>query len=342
MAQRGNEQTKRGDFGGGIHPNQVGAVVRGGNQMIELRGRGNGGVERAQQRNQDGIGRDIDGLQQRGQEHVLIRAIAVLILENFGSGVGLIASESEGKTNVADIFSDITVERLHFVEAGSASDGQFPGFGADFGSGSGATFGESRIPLRDFVPISESSELDVRNFGRRKFSGGGVVIRNSEIFMFPAIDGAPILGFRRKRAVLLIDLRGAGRGETGFANFFSGNIRKIRGLNQDGAALRDIHFELFIEHDGAIEEILLEPKLTGSFRGDEVRGDFVFDGIAGMQRGNRDVNFFVVGVGGRVAFDGCDHFFYGVGLSGDCGAVGMEHADKVNVDLFAGGVIAED
>ena len=67
MAQRGNEQTKRGDFGGGIHPDQVWAVVRGGNQMIELRGRGNGGVERAQQRNQDGIGRDIDGLQQRGQ-----------------------------------------------------------------------------------------------------------------------------------------------------------------------------------------------------------------------------------------------------------------------------------
>src|SRR6202453_3816790 len=238
MGQRGNEEKKRGGFGGGIHPNQVGAVVRGGNQMIELRGRGNGGGGRAQQRNQDGIRRDIDGLQQRGQEHVLIRAIAVLILENFGSGVGLIASESEEKPNVGDILAEITVERLHFVEAGGTSDGQFLGFGADFGSGSGATFGESRIPLRDFVPISESSELDVRNFGRRKFSGGGVVTRNSEIFMFPAIDGAPILGFRRKTAVLLVDLRGDGRGETGLANFFSGNLRKIRGLNQDGAVLR--------------------------------------------------------------------------------------------------------
>src|SRR6202041_1703386 len=111
-----------------------------------------------------------------------------------------------GKTDVADIFGDVVVEGLGLFEIAGAAAGEFLGFGTDVGSRIGATSFEGRIPLRNFLPVLESGELDVGNFSRRLFARGVIVIRDGEIRMAPAIDDASVSGFGRERAFGFVDL----------------------------------------------------------------------------------------------------------------------------------------
>lgn len=49
---------------------------------------------------------------------MLILAITVLIFENVGGGMRLIAAEAEGEADVANIFRDVIVEGSDFFEFG--------------------------------------------------------------------------------------------------------------------------------------------------------------------------------------------------------------------------------
>ena len=61
------------------------------------------------------------GFEHCGEKGVFVFAIAILILENFRGRVGLVARETERKADIANIFGDVIVKGLNFVEFGSAA-----------------------------------------------------------------------------------------------------------------------------------------------------------------------------------------------------------------------------
>ena len=99
---------------------------------------------------------------------MLVLAIAILIFENVGGGMRLVATESEGETDVADIFGNVIVEGGDFLEFGGAALNQLLRLGANFGGGVAAAFFEVGVPCGDFVP-----ELKVVNCTSGRTSAGG-------------------------------------------------------------------------------------------------------------------------------------------------------------------------
>ena len=113
LAQRVGQQAEGRDFAGRIHPDFF-FVRHGqhGDDVIELRGRRNIRIELAAGIDQHRRGVQAFGLKQRGQQRVLVFAVAVLIVQNVGGGMRLVAPHAERKADVAEILRDEIIERL--------------------------------------------------------------------------------------------------------------------------------------------------------------------------------------------------------------------------------------
>src|ERR1700691_321844 len=79
------------------------------------------GIDFSREGNEHRVGWDVCGLQHGGKQSVLVLAIAVLIFENVGSGMWLIAAEAKGEADIANIFGDVIVEGRDRVELGRAA-----------------------------------------------------------------------------------------------------------------------------------------------------------------------------------------------------------------------------
>src|ERR1700684_1770029 len=90
------------------------------------------GIDFSREGNEHRVGWDVCGLQHGGEQSVLVLAVAVLIFENVGSGMWLIAAEAKGEADVANILGDIIVESGDFVELGRAALDEFLRSRADF------------------------------------------------------------------------------------------------------------------------------------------------------------------------------------------------------------------
>ena len=161
VAQRVGQQAEWSDLAGRVHPDFLVAHRQHGDDVIELRGRGNVGIELAAGVDQDGIGVEAFGLEQRRQQRVLVFAVAVLIVKDVGGSVRLIAADSERQADVAEILRDEIVEGFGFVEVGIQSLGQFLRFGANFRRRRAAIALEAGVPAADLLPGFEGGQLNV-------------------------------------------------------------------------------------------------------------------------------------------------------------------------------------
>ena len=120
LAQRIGQQAKGRDLAGRVHPDLFLVVPvtqrEHGDDVVELRGRRNVGIELAAGIDEHRPGVQAFGLKQRGQQRVLVFAVAVLVVEHVGGGMRLVAADSERKADVAEVLRDEIVECFGFFE----------------------------------------------------------------------------------------------------------------------------------------------------------------------------------------------------------------------------------
>ena len=104
--------------------------------------------------------------------------------------------------------------------------------------------------------------------------------------------------------LVLVDVR-AGPGVNAAAIGF-GNLRIIPWLclQLDVAVLRNIEFELLIQHGAALGEIVLHPKLARSQSGVGDSYEVIFEFFSRTQAGDRDVFLAIVGINRRFLLEG--------------------------------------
>lgn len=135
VPERADEVLKGADLGGGVQPKEIAAARDSRNDVVELGRRGQVRIQFVLGADQRGISFEASSAQKRGQQSVLVLAIAILIGEDFGGGVGLVASNAEGDADVAEAHADKVVDGAKFgIIVGSAL-GQFIGLGNNFRSG---------------------------------------------------------------------------------------------------------------------------------------------------------------------------------------------------------------
>jgi hypothetical protein len=155
VAQCEGQQAEGSDFAGSVHPDFVFAHGQHGDDVIELRGRRDVGIELAAGVDEHRRGMQAFGFEQGGEQRVLIFAVAVLIVQDVCGGVGLVAAETERQADVAEILRDEVVESLDLIQVGVEAFGEFGGFGADFRRGRAPVFFQVRIPAADLFPTDE-------------------------------------------------------------------------------------------------------------------------------------------------------------------------------------------
>ncbi len=98
--------------------------------------------------------------QERFEEGVFIFAIAVLVGENLGGGVGLIAADAEVDANITRVRGYEPINGAHLVFGRFGVFGEFVGAGAE--SVVGLRLGESKaaIPVPHLSPAMERSPGD--------------------------------------------------------------------------------------------------------------------------------------------------------------------------------------
>src|SRR5471032_1362372 len=136
-------------------------------------------------------------MEQRFKQSALVFAIAILIGENLGCGVRLIAANAEIDSNVADAGSNETIECSHLLlgRLGVACD--LIGLGAKCISGDGARRGEPAVPVADFLPSMKRRPGHGRQLVFGRFRGFVVLllgpVRWIELAAGPQIDSAAII-----------------------------------------------------------------------------------------------------------------------------------------------------
>ena len=101
------------------------------------------------------------GFKQRGEQRVLVFAVAVLIVKNVPGSVRLVTPQSQRKADIAEILRHEIVKRLNFVQLIVEALGELFGFGSNFRRRRAAVFVQSGIPAADLLPANESGQLNI-------------------------------------------------------------------------------------------------------------------------------------------------------------------------------------
>ena len=318
-AQVVGEQAEGRDLRGGIQPDHFLADRHHADDVVELRGRGQVGINFAAGIDERGGGVNAQRVEQPFQQRVLVLAVAVLVGKDFSGGMRLIAANTERQADVAEILGDVVVDGLQLLHVGVAALHQFLGAGADFGRGRAAVAFQSGVPTAHRVPGGKGGHLHVRLLG---------------------LDAAAFFLISLAFVALLVRRRPAIDAPVTFV----GDLGVVAGagFQLDGAVARDIDLELVIENDAGVQEAVLHPEFVGSQRRVGGGDDLVFENFARTQTGNGDVLLVKVGVDGRFASDGRVEILNGRCRRGDHQAAGLEHANIRDLDGFVGGAVAED
>ena len=179
--------------------------------MIELAARRNIAIDFAVSVNQHWITANSFGGEQRLKQRVLVFAIAVTVLENFGSGVWLKTSNAEGEADVANVFRGKVIQPAGFFFGSGRAAREFGSFGFDGWIGSGTFTLELWVPSRNLLPVGEAGELDVSGIVVVFFLGMVGTVGN-EILYAPAINAAVgfVAGFVLMIGALELNLAGFG------------------------------------------------------------------------------------------------------------------------------------
>ncbi len=330
-ANRGHEEAVGRDFGGGVEPDGFAVDVGEVDGVVEGAGRGNGFVEGDAGADEDGVGGDVGGGEHGDEEGSFIFAVAVLIAEDIGGGVGLIAADAEGYADVADLGADEVVDGAGLGVVGGFVGGEGADAGADIVVGSGAGGLQAAIPGSDFGPGVEVGPGDVGEFGIVADAEGGIFVEEEEsVFVFAGYGLE--LG-----AVPPVDVLVGGFGEGGFVLWTP---------DLDEGGLGDVEFDGFGEDDGSGRgevEAFAAPEVSGGLGLGANDAEFVFEVVAGLEAANGNLLLLEVAVEGSLTSDLGGEFLGVGGWGGDDGAVGVANADVVDFDVFgAGGEVEGD
>ena len=119
---------------------------------------------------------------------MLVFAIAITVLENFGSGVWLKTAYAEGEADVANVFRGKVIQPTGFFFGRGRAAREFGSFGFDGWIGSGAFTLELCVPRRNLLPVGEAGELDVGGIVVFFLGMAGTV--GNEILYAPAVNAA--------------------------------------------------------------------------------------------------------------------------------------------------------
>ncbi len=256
--------------------------------------------------------------EQRGQQRVLVFAVAILIVQHVGGSMRLVAADSQREADIAEVLGDVVVKALSLLEIGGEALRQFGGLGLHFGAGDAAVFLQPGIPDTDLCPGFESRELNV-----------GAIVFGVVLLLFLVLVFVLVIVFAdevRTRPVV-----------NAAAVFFTNRgIQARLAFQLHRAANGDIHIDRFVEHDAVLVELVIGPELSRRQRrvhdGDQV----VFQDFAGAQAGHGDVLLAVVRVDGGVVFNGSAQVLHGIVAGFDHSPVLLEHADVRNFDALVG------
>jgi hypothetical protein len=263
------------------------------------------------------------------EEGVLILAVAVLVSEDLGGGVRLIAADAEVDADVAGFGGDKVVEGADLVVGGFRVFGQLVGAGAEGVVGLRLAEGERAVPVADFGPGVEGGPGD-----GGKLAAVGVLVG---IFGRSGLSGIVGVGFGRGdelRDGPDVRAESVVLGDSGFV---------VGAPDLDIFVGRDFEGEgLVANDDGAGNgEVMRSPELGGSFGLIDGEAGFVLEGVADGERADREVLLLEIAVERGFAGDSGGHVHRVGGRRVDSGAVGLVDADDLDGGGFVGGGVAE-
>ena len=191
---------------------------------------------------------------------MLVLTVAVLVREDLGGGVGLVAADAEGDADVADVGGDVVIERAGFGLVGGHARGEFGGLGLYRVVGDDAVGLEHAVPLAHLFPGFEGGPGDggqLALFEVELLIGGpeNLLLRGGFGFGFLADRGLQ-LGVAPEVDVLPRGIGGSGGG--GFDRLNAGTP------DVDVHAGGDTQLGGLGEDDGGSAEYLLAPALSGN------------------------------------------------------------------------------
>ena len=146
FAQLRGEQTEWRNFGGAIHPHFVFRERNQRENVIELRRRGNLRIKLASGINQHRRCVIARGFEQRGEQSVLVLAVAVFVVQHIGGSMRLKSSHSERQADVAKIRRNVVVKRRDLLEISGLRSCQLGCAGANFCRGQAPVLFEAGVP----------------------------------------------------------------------------------------------------------------------------------------------------------------------------------------------------
>src|SRR4051794_1472364 len=94
------------------------------------------------------------------EQGMLVLTIAVLVSENVSSGMRLESTYAEREAYVSNLRSDVVVERADLVDGRLLVLGEFESLLAQFGRGLNAVPLQRCVPVTEFFPALERSQLN--------------------------------------------------------------------------------------------------------------------------------------------------------------------------------------
>jgi hypothetical protein len=119
---------------------------------------------------------------------VLVLAVAVLVFEHFRGVMGLVAADTEGDADVANLRGDVGVDGFDFIFFAALAGGDLGDLGFDFCVGHDAIVFQAAIPLANRIPALERCPGYVRKLA---FLGLNLLVGGEDVLFL-----ALVLGFR--------------------------------------------------------------------------------------------------------------------------------------------------
>src|SRR6266851_5121987 len=171
VAKRRYQVPERAYFRSCVQPEEIFTLRDNADHVVELSGGWHIRIEPVSGIDEGWVCSYAIRLQQRGEQRMLILAVAVLIAQNVSRRVRLVAPDPKGNTNISELGANVVVYGMQSCRRVRCTPREFSGFGEDLGCRLDAVPLQPCIPLAYLIPALEAAEL---YFGGRKATECGV------------------------------------------------------------------------------------------------------------------------------------------------------------------------
>src|SRR6185312_3377131 len=204
------------------------------------------------------IGLDVEDREHGSKQSVLVLAVAVLVGEDLGCGVGLIPPDAEVDPDVMDLTGDVVIDGLSFFEVVGFAGRELSDLGFDGGVRSDAVRSKAAIPLAHSGIVGEGGPCEARE---RAFGVVHLFLRRAGTDLFSLLCGLGCSAYGRLEigAMPAIDMFPIRVG-------FGGRDAGARvGPDREMEAGRYVQFVGFVQDDYVAQEGVLTPELVWDF-----------------------------------------------------------------------------